>query len=155
MLNSLVTADSGTVAYRIFGAVRINSLSVYSESSSTGGDVYLQWFSETGAQKLLSDSSTSTAFPPCLMNLKPPKDSLAGNWSVTGTFESDTLFILDSTLGTYVDLNLSVTLANDLMGGSVPTSTTISGGTQGVIGICAVDHSGSKTYVGIGWPTYA
>jgi hypothetical protein len=154
MLNILALATTGIIGSRLFGAVKVRWISVYSQSGSGGGDVYLQWFSESGAQKLLTDTSTSTAYPACIVEAKPPKDSLAGFWSISGVNETDTLFVLDSTLGAYVDVAVSYTLANNDLGAVPPTVLAVTG-VSGVIGQCALDHSGSATFGSVGWISYS
>lgn len=111
LLNSLVNANSATVAARIFGSVKITKVEMWSAQAYAGGggvtattssaftSIGIQWFSRYGQAKNESDYGDQNR-PAHLMS-KPPIRSVASDWISSGSVaESDNLInIHGSSLG--------------------------------------------------------
>jgi hypothetical protein len=96
---------------RLFSAVKLNK--VEARCPTGGSDVALntlsiEWFSTLGPTSEVSD--TGTPLHPPILVTSPPRQSLAGFWSLTGTSESDVLFQINGPTGTIVDIWIEATL---------------------------------------------
>jgi hypothetical protein len=156
LLSRLVMATGATVAYRLFSAVKIKEVELFGDPNAGQSSVEIQWQSEYGPTKVVTDVSTSTAYPARLSS-KPPMNSLASFWSTTGSNESTVLFRLNTTAtGMIIDLTFTAVLGNAHLGETVATAITISGGTAGNVGSPSLDHSsGSPTLPAFAWPQYS
>jgi hypothetical protein len=146
---------SATTAARLFAAVKIRKIVLYAGAIS-GGDsqVNLQWVSEYGLPKVITDISSSATYP-ARIEAAPPKDSIASFWSLTGTNESQVMVELSVPNGGYIDLHVSAVLQNGILGFDTSGVTlTVATATAATIGAPALDHSSSKQYVPVGWLNY-
>jgi hypothetical protein len=160
MLNRLVMGSSAIAAYRIFSGAKINKVDMLGYvnpatiPSTTPATVQLQWISEEGCPKLITDTSVSLTVPPTISS-RPPVRSLASFWSLTGTNEADELFTFSSSFGGVMDINLSFILQDSVLGEFSPVVLVVTGAVAGTIGAPALDHGASATTVPVGWPNYA
>jgi hypothetical protein len=157
MLSRLAMTSSTVAGYRIFAGVKLNRIKIWgpTPAPTATSQVSLQWISENGPPELLSDYSSSTAYPPFLEST-PPKQSLASFWSIQGIDESDLLFMMELTAQSIVEIDVSVVFTNTAMAVVSGNSSTVlsityaSGG--GFLGAPALDHSGSDFLVAEFWP---
>jgi len=156
MLDRLVMATGATTGYRLISGVKLNWISVYAPGSLTGVRISIQWNAEFGVTKIISDLSTSTAYPASFIKQRPPKGSTAGFWSQSGTDESTVLFNYDFPANAIVDVNFSFVLADPYLGfPSSPSSVTIANGVAGALGVPYLDHTSPAAHVSIvDWVNY-
>jgi len=131
LLNHLfVNASSGTTNWRLLSAIKINRIEIWTPGTSAfvPATCYVEWISEQGPTKIVSDTSITTEC--AYVNTTPPPRSLAGFWSVTGTAESDVLCILNIPVNSIVDLSYSYVLQN----GETPVQfTSTNNGVAGTV----------------------
>jgi len=152
----LCLASSTTVAYSIFNGVKINSIEIFGTTPVAGSstNIELQWLSENGPNRVLSDSSSSSAYPPRIQS-RPPAGSLAGFWSLTGQDPAINLFSMQVNNGDIITLNCTVCLQDPILGGPVPVAQSVTGGTAGSLGAPSLDHTaGTNDLVPVGWADY-
>jgi hypothetical protein len=157
MLSRLVMASSATVGYRLFAAVKLTKVTIFATAESAGSVIQnsLQWLSTTGPSQLITETSTSTAFP-AIISSRPPKQSLASFWSQVGTNESEQLCIMKLNIGDVVEIDFQAILQNSYLGfNPAGTAISITAGTAATIGAPSLDHSGSTAVVCEGWKPYA
>jgi hypothetical protein len=157
MLSRLVMASSATVGYRLFSAVKLNKVTIFGANDAPGSVIQnsLQWLSTSGPSQLITETSTSSAYPSVLAT-RPPKASLASFWSQVGTNESEQLCIMKLNIGDVVEVDFQAVLQNSYLGfNPAGTAITISSGTAATIGAPSLDHSGSTAVVCEGWKPYA
>jgi hypothetical protein len=123
LLNTLiVNQNAGTSNYRVCAAVRVNRVRIYTASSAS-----LEWQSAYGPTSATIVQGTSTTASGILMQ-KPPKNSLASYWSLTGSNESESLFTLGCGFNDVIDVDYSVVL----MDAETPVNvTSFASGTVG------------------------
>jgi hypothetical protein len=156
ILNRLAMGLSATTAARLFAAVKIRKIVLFAGAIS-GGDasVSMQWVSEYGLPKVISDISSSGTYP-ARIEAAPPKDSIASFWSLTGVNESQVMLEVAVPNGGYIDLHVSAVLQNGILSfDTTGVTITVAGATAATIGAPALDHSGSKTALPVGWVSYA
>jgi hypothetical protein len=157
MLSRLVMAAGATTAYRLFSAVKLTKLSIFATAEAQGSIVRnsLQWLSTSGPSQLITETSTSQAYPAVILS-SPPKQSLASFWSQVGTNESEQLFIVSLNVGDVIEVAFQAVLQNSAVGfNPAGTVITIAAGTAATIGAPSLDHSGSAAVVAEGWKPYA
>lgn len=124
-------------------------------AANTLESVGVQWFSEYGPNKLVSDNSSSNAYP-AHVDTRPPKDSTCGFWSLDTQDETAILFSLESSVGgALCDITCLCCFQNVYLG--QPTTApliTIVGGT-GLIGNIAAPYldlaNGTPLWSAVGW----
>jgi hypothetical protein len=157
MLNRLVMASSGSVGYRLFSAVKLNKLTIFATTDAPGSVINssLQWLSTSGPSQLITETSTSAAYPSVIVS-RPPKQSLASFWSQVGTNESEQLLIMKLNGGDMVEVEFQAVLQNSYLGfNPAGTAITITSGVAATIGAPSLDHSGSAAVIPEGWKPYA
>jgi hypothetical protein len=156
ILNRLAMGLSATTAARLFAAVKVRKIILFAGLVS-GGDasVNMQWVSEYGLPKVISDISSSATYP-ARVESAPPKDSIASFWSLAGVNESQVMLELQVPTGGYIDLHISAVLQNGALSfDTTGVTITVAGATAATIGAPALDHSGSKNAQAVGWINYA
>lgn len=102
MLNTLIMNNNGTTGHgRLFAGVKLNRIEIFSTSASP---IALEWTSSLGPSREITDQSL-TAASVATIKSSPPRNSLAGFWSMTGSNESEAL------------LNLSLPASDTVVGG--------------------------------------
>jgi hypothetical protein len=118
VLNTLIVNLAGlATCTRLLQAVRINKITVYTSASAS-----IEWISAYGPTSATLVSGTSTVSPGILVS-RPPKNTLAGAWSLNGSNESENLFSFTTTSGDYFDVEFSGVFCDRMGGTSVSTST--------------------------------
>jgi len=113
LLNHLLMGTSANHGGRILSGFKLNGFKVWSLGAAgvaVPATVSVEWTSNLGPSTIVSDSSMSIA--PAFVNTKPPKDSLASFWSLTGSNETEVLAILTYTTGSIVDMSYEAILQN-------------------------------------------
>lgn len=96
----MVINPGSLVAARIFHAVKVNRITMWAEAGAgtddfDAVDISVTWLSNYGPASVKTDSGN--AFNTASMISKPPRQSLASYWSLTGSGETETLFQLGVT----------------------------------------------------------
>jgi hypothetical protein len=159
LLNLLVmacsTGTAGTSGSRLMFATKVNWIHVYvppvpPNSSSVVTISTLTWEGEYGKHKVVGSTALGAAMP-SEYRTKPPRDTEAGFFSLSGSDEAQPLFNMDVVVNTLVDINLSFTLQNlvdNSSGQTIVTSTkTVA---QGVIYCSALDGTSTNVFTPIG-----
>jgi hypothetical protein len=125
LLNTLlINFGSATVNFRLCAAVRINKVKI-----TTSGRASLEWLSAYGPTSATVITATSATTPGFLVQ-KPPKNSLAGAWSLTGSNETEAVMQPGLVTGDFIDVFFSVVLLDIETGTQVNTTGS---GTTGQI----------------------
>jgi hypothetical protein len=122
MLNTFFIGIGTYTNTRVCAAVRINRVSI-----TTSINASLEWLSAYGPTSATVITATSTSSPG-FYSQRPPKNSLAGAWSLSGSNESEALMNLTFTTNDYIDVEGSFVLFDQE---PVVTVTTSSGTTTG------------------------
>jgi hypothetical protein len=146
----LMGTSTAFTCARIIQAVRVISVEMWSSpisSSPVPNLIQLTWVTEEGPQKMIMDTSVGTAEPAHLIS-RPPKNSLAGFWSYTGSSESVRVMDITCPQGTVIDVVCEYVLQNDYNGlvlSPVTVTTTLTP-TANILYVCAL---AGATYSGI------
>lgn len=141
MLNlSASTSNARLIASALVKRIEMYSMGV--NSGSAPATIGLTWLSNLGAITEVSDTSVSSAYP-AVIRTSPPRNSVAGFWSSTGSNESEVLFAVTALGGTIVDLWLDFVLFDT--GAATLTTSTSSGGTVGQLVYCPMDGPGASS----------
>jgi len=141
LLNLMVMNVSANTNYRICDAVKVRRVRIWGNPPGNAAvgviaPCSVQWFSEAGPSKLVSDVGMGSTFGAKISTV-PPARSLAGFWSLTGTNEATTLFDLGCEAGDTIDVDLTFRVQNQFLtatGAETATSVaSTSGGTVGVV----------------------
>jgi hypothetical protein len=109
-LNFLVMGFSANSVYRIAGAVHVDKVEMWLSSATTSAQPFsLTWDSVSAPFTIKSDVQMGTNRPAHIIS-KPPANGAPRWWSVTGSNESDNLFLLNCPTGTVIDVHYSYTL---------------------------------------------
>jgi hypothetical protein len=115
MLNTKIMCTSGTTNYRIFQAVRLNSIEM--TVAALGA---VQWLSTYSPAKSTTFNATSTTAPGIYIS-RPPQNSLASFWSTSASNESEVLLkVTTSTSNDYLTASFSAVVLDE----SSPVSVT-------------------------------
>jgi hypothetical protein len=122
MLNTFFTGISSFTNTRVCAAVRINRVSI-----TTSINASLEWLSAYGPTSATVITATSTSSPG-FYSQRPPKNSLAGAWSLSGSNESEALMNLTFTTNDYIDVEGSFVLLDQEPVVNVTTSAATTTG---------------------------
>jgi hypothetical protein len=139
---NLVTVTN-TTSYRLFSSIKLRKIEVWCPVSAGAGvteDFGVEYTSAYGAAKTLSGVSEGSAVPGHFVS-SPPKDSVAGFWSIVGTNESEVVIYLWGPTGTTFDLHFTGRLLAE--GTALISSNAPNAGTPGAIYV----KSSSATFV--------
>jgi hypothetical protein len=157
MLNLLVMAGNATGAYRMFGAVKLKRIRVWSSVGITTGPYpvatsTLQWNAQNSRNKTIT--STSMGYGSIgMIDSRPPKDSLASFWSIDqAAAETDILFTLDLNMWDVIQLDVVYTIQNNVTGAFTVNTLISSGMATGKVYQPTLDHGGSQFVVAVGRP---
>jgi hypothetical protein len=114
---------------RVSSGVKLNRIEMRSPTGGTDVAVTtmaLEWLSSLGPTSEVSD--TGTALHPPFISTSPPRQSLAGFWSLTGSVESEQLFLLTVPTGCVIDVWLDHIMQDgESPVTQVPTASPING----------------------------
>lgn len=147
LLNLFGMATAANAGYRIANSVRIRKICGWvapATTSSYGNASFFQWTSANSPSKLIDCSAQQGQYG-CYFETRPPKDSLAGFYSLQGSNESEVLFQIATLGGCTLDVTLEFTLMNSISNSPSPLTNTISGATIGDLMSANLDNlSGGK-----------
>lgn len=141
MLNTLImNINNTTTNGRLISGIKLNRIEIYGAPS---GPIALEWLSTLGPTRELSDRSLTNSAIPCIKS-SPPKQSLAGFWSMTGSQESDVLCTI-TTNGSGAACTVDVWTSIILMDGEpIVGVTTTSTGTSATLYLTRFDGPGAS-----------
>jgi hypothetical protein len=115
LLNCRLMCTSGTTAYRLFQAVKVNKIEIVTAIAAT-----FQWKSSYGptSNTLISGTSTTAAG---VYETSPPRNSLASFWSSEGSNESEVVMSVSLTQNDYITVWYSAVIQDELANTSVTT----------------------------------
>jgi len=97
----IANKSSGTTNVRILAAVRVNSVTL-----TTSTNAGILWSSQYAPSQLTTVNGTSTTAAG-IYRSRPPANSTASFWSLTGSNETEVLFSLLATSNDYIDVSMS------------------------------------------------
>jgi hypothetical protein len=126
LLNLIVTATSATTTVRLLEAVRL--IKIRSWGSPSGATIEtnsIEWLGENSPSTLISDSSMGVR--PAHISTCPPPSSFNQWWSMSGSLETDDLFVVTTSVGTVLDITVEIRLVESEAptAGPVPAGATI------------------------------
>jgi hypothetical protein len=149
---ALSTGTASTSGARLLFAVKVNWIRVYvtPTTSATPQTASLTWQGMYGKAKVESVTTLGASIPSEFFT-KPPRDTEASFFSLTGSQESQPLFNMDVPQYTIIDINLSYTFQNliDIAASATITTSTKSVG-QGIIYGAALDGTSTNVMVPLG-----
>jgi hypothetical protein len=154
LLSSAIFNTAGTTTnYRMFQSVRVTKVemfSIYTQGTGTlPSTIGIEWISEAGPGWSMDDTSLGSSNPAHIVT-RPPKDSMARMWSVTGSNESVVLFTLDVNVNDIIDVSFEF-IVQDVLDFGAPTAySSTAAGTVGTVYTTPLDGaSGKATPIGI------
>ena len=130
LMGSSSLATANTLHTPIFHNIRVTKVQIWgSETTTTAlqlSPVILKWVSARGPDTEITDYGTSS-HPPHVVST-PPKNSLCGEWSTAGSFESEPLFSISSGIGSVVDVHVEYVLLDGTAVKFLTTSVTTTRG---------------------------
>jgi len=127
LLNTLLCgtfAASPATAARLISGVKLNQIEVRTLTAATdvsSATITIEWTSTLGPSSEVSD--TGTPLHPPFLHTSPPRSSLASFWSLTGSQESEVLFILTVPQFSIIDVWFSYVLQD----GQSPVNVALAG----------------------------
>jgi hypothetical protein len=152
MLNLLAMAYSTSGLYRIIQAIRLRAVHIWTTPSSGNTSSVFTWAGpDTRPTAMVSTSMGTSAVS--YQKHVPPKRSLAAFWSVSGSNESDQLFVSTLNNGDVIQLDVTYQLQNAATGSysevSITSTSTLA---LGYVYSISLDHQDetSNAYVSVG-----
>jgi hypothetical protein len=152
LLQMCLVTGTGTNGARVIGAVELRWIRVRPGISSTTApfNTTLTWLGQYAKPKVETISTMGPSMVPELLT-KPPKNSVAGFWAISGIDESENVFSIDTQAGTVLDVNLSFVIQNFV---STPINPVISTSTKsvtaGIVYTAALDGTSTNVFSPIG-----
>lgn len=148
ILNTLIVNTSNVATnYRLAESVRLVHIEHYSIATTSTGTapttISMEWLSEYGPARLVSDTSLGSATP-SHYNSVPPRDSVASFWSVSGVNESTGLFFLAVNANDVIDVRFEIVLQDFGTHGSPTSYTSTANGTIGTMYTTPLDGASGK-----------
>jgi len=153
LLNFIVIADTTTATSRIIEAIRLKKVEMWTNAAVSAAAAVntcsLEWVGSNSPSTVVSD--TSMGVRPAHIVAVPPPSSSNRWWSMSGTDESDDLFILTTPNSTYSVVDVSVEIR--IVETEAPTSgPTAAGATAGGLYAATLDGNGvSGTFLPVGY----
>jgi hypothetical protein len=152
LLNHLVVNTAANANARIISGYKLNRITARTQTQGGLGvgnaTISVEWTSTYGPTKIVSD--TSMSIHPAKISTRPPKQSLASFWSLTGSNETDVLAILNFPAGTVIDIDYTIILQD----GETPVSVaSTAAGTVGTLYMLPLDGSASGQIVPVSYKT--
>jgi hypothetical protein len=162
LLNLLALNTGAQTMFRVCEAVKIRRIRIWSnppgvaQGAALNVPVALQWFSEYGPTKVLSDSGMGFSNGAKLSS-KPPPQSLASFWCLTGTAEAVVLFDLSLSEGDVIDIDLTFRVQNQALVATGAEAATVvnstAAGTLGVVYCLSLDLNTAGTLPPVSYKT--
>jgi hypothetical protein len=152
LLNHLVVNTAANANARIISGYKLNRITARSEPqgglAASNVTTSVEWTSTYGPSKIVS--GTSMGIHPAKICTKPPKQSLASFWSLTGSSETDVIAILNFPAGSVIDIDYTIILSN----GETPVSVaSTAAGTVGTLYMLYLDGSTSGQIAPVSYKT--
>jgi hypothetical protein len=152
LLNLLVLAATTSTAYRMIQAIRLRRVHVWTSApatASTSESTSMQWaagYSRPSTKVTTTIGAAGVSYQSSV----PPKRSLADDWSIAGTAESDPMFSIVFNAGDIIQLDVTYQLQNNVA--SEYSAASVTGGSMAVGYVYAVslDHSVNKVLIPVG-----
>jgi hypothetical protein len=152
LLNHLVVNTSANSNGRVVSGYKLNRITA--RCQPPGGlatsiiTTSVEWTSTYGPSKISSGSSMG--IHNAQLSAKPPRQSLASFWSLTGSGETDVIAILNFPTGTVVDIDYSIILQD----GEAPVNVvTTAAGVVGTLYMLYLDGSASGQFAPVSYKT--
>jgi hypothetical protein len=104
-----MVATSNTTTVRVFEAVRLKRVMMWTNPSALGSppvNIAVEWLGENSPSVFVADSSMGVL--PARISTSPPANSSNRWWSMSGNLESDVLFNLTVVANTVIDILVEV-----------------------------------------------
>lgn len=111
LLNLVQVATSSTSSVRVVEAVRLRCVEMWSNPSALGAppvNLNLEWLGENSPSTVVSDVSMGVR--PAHVRTSPPAATSNRWWSMTGSLESDSLFLITLAANSVVDVTVDLRL---------------------------------------------
>jgi len=128
LLNLIQMATSVFTSVRVFAAVKLVSVEVWTPPPTTLGTakVSLEWKGANAPSTIKSDNAMGVL--PAHIHTSPPVDSSSKWWSISGSNESEVLFVLTTDVSSVLDVVVLCSMIDD----DAPIAgDAITGGTLG------------------------
>jgi hypothetical protein len=138
--------------YRLASSVKLKRIEMWCPSISTTAitstTISLEWLSDQGPSTEISDTGNPFTMPHIASS--PPRNSLAGFWSLNTINNSESLFKLSLVTGTVIDIWLEMVLVDDFgpISAGVPTGTV-----AGQVYVRSLDNPGSLAITPVSYAT--
>lgn len=109
LLNLLLVTPTAITSVRLLEAVRLKMVEVWGNPVALGSPPALtsvEWIGENSPSTIVSDRGMGVR--PAHVRTTPPSDSSNRWWSISGTSESDILFVLSIQANSVVDITLEL-----------------------------------------------
>jgi hypothetical protein len=128
LLNLIGLSYTSSQLYRVIGAIRLRRIHVWTSAATTGtaNDTYFQW-NGAYSKPTTSTSTTMGVSGISYQTHVPPKKSLASDWSVAGSNETEVLFSMTYNSGDVIQLDVTYMLQNAVTNTYTETSITSTG----------------------------
>jgi len=150
LLSHLVMNASGSTAnYRLLSGFRLKSVEIWASTATLGAvtTASVEWTSENGPTTVHSDSSVGTAEPLHVL-ARPPPNSLAGFWSVTGVNEASVLCFIAVPANAVVDITYDAIFQN---GEAAVLVTTTASGVAGTVYLTYLQGATTTTFAPVSY----
>jgi hypothetical protein len=152
LLQIATASGTGAAGARLINCIELRWIRVRPGVSSAVAitTVSLTWLGQYAKSKTETLSVMGSSNVPELLT-KPPKNSVAGFWAVSGIDETENVFSMDLTVGTVVDVNVSFVLQNFIATPLNPVATTSTKTvTSGVVYCAALDGTSTNIFTPLG-----
>jgi len=111
LLNLLQLSDSTLSSWRLIDAIRLKKVEVWANPVALGSaptTVSVEWLGENSPSTIVSD--TSMGVRPAHVSTVPPPSSSNRWWSITGSLETDDIFVLVLPADCVIDVSVDIRL---------------------------------------------
>jgi len=133
LLNLVLVATSATTTVRLFEAVRLRKVSIWTNpqigTGSAGAtplvSTQIEWLGENSPSTIVSD--TTMGVRPARVVSRPPPSASNRWWCISGFSETDVLFVLQTPGSSVVDVDVDLRLveAEAPTAGDIPAGATL------------------------------
>jgi len=144
--NTLVTATGTTVGYGSCSAVKVRRIRIWAPppGNAAATTATLSWFSSWSPAKVIVDTGMGSTRG-ARIESRPPARSLAGEWSMTGSNQTEVVFAIICPSGSVVDVDYSFRLQDTLFGAPLGAAVTLVGATVGTMYVSYLDFIAQGT----------
>jgi hypothetical protein len=140
MLATLLVNTSGTTANsRIISGIKLDRIEMFGAPQAANKPIAIEWTSNYGPTSEISDQSLGASVI-SQIKTSPPRNSLAGFWSMTGSNEGENLCLITAPASTIINVYTTIVLQD----GETPASqATAASGVTGTLYLTSFDGPGS------------